>query len=187
MADFAFQQPQDGGQGRNPDDPNGLPLGFDPMLERGPSLQDQRHRVAFSGSYTLPRDFTVSTIVIVGSGRPFNILAGADLNDNKDVTGPSDRPWRIVGDSTTQIGRNAGLMPATSTVDLRVAKRLGLRGRARLDLMVDLFNLFNRTNYTQVDNVFGSGSYPDNPLPTFGQFTEAAPPFQAQLGVKITF
>jgi len=187
MADFAFQQPQDGGDGRNPDDPNGLPLDFDPMLERGPSLQDQRHRVAFSGSYTLPRDFTVSTIVIVGSGRPFNILARADLNDNKDVTGPSDRPWRIEHDPTTQIGRNAGLMPATSTVDLRVAKRLGLGGRARLDLMVDLFNLFNRTNYTQVDNVFGGGSYPADRRETFGQFTEAAPPFQAQLGVKITF
>jgi len=187
MADFAFQQPQDGGDGRNPDDLSGLPLNFDPMLERGPSLQDQRHRVAFSGSYTLPRDFTVSTIVIVGSGRPFNILAGADLNGSKDVTGPSDRPWRIVDAPATQIGRNAGLMPATSTVDLRVAKRLGLPGRARLDLMVDLFNLFNRTNYTQVDNVFGSGSYPADRRETFGQFTEAAPPFQAQLGVKITF
>jgi hypothetical protein len=186
MADFAFQQPQDGGDGR-PDDPNGLPRGFDPMLERGPSLQDQRHRLAFSGSYTLPRDFTVSTIVIVGSGRPFNILAGEDLNGSGDVTGPSDRPWRIEHDPTTQIGRNAGLMPATSTVDLRVAKRLGLGGRARLDLMVDLFNLFNRTNYTQVDNVFGGGSYPADRRETFGQFTEAAPPFQAQLGVKITF
>ena len=35
---------QDSGRGRNPDDLNGLPLGFNPALEKGPSVQDQRHR-----------------------------------------------------------------------------------------------------------------------------------------------
>lgn len=43
------------------------------------------------------------------------------------------------------------------------------------------------TNYTNVDNIFGTGVYPSAPLPTFGQFTEAAPPFQAQLAVKLLF
>jgi hypothetical protein len=135
----------------------------------------------------MPWAVTLSTIVAVGSGRPFNVLAGADLNGNKDVTSPTDRPWRVVGDVTTAIGRNAGLMPATATVDFRVAKRLNLGGHAQLDLMVDLFNLFNRTNYTQINNIFGSDAYPTNPLSTFGQFTEAGPPFQAQLGARISF
>jgi hypothetical protein len=186
--DYAFQQPQDVGRGRNPADPAGLPLGFNPDLERGPSLQDQRHRFLFSGVYMLPWDITLSGIVILGSGRPFNILAGVDLNGDKDGGGsPTDRPRRNTADASTSIGRNAGLLPGYSTVDLRVAKRLGLGGRARLDLMVEVFNLFNRTNYTDVDAIFGKGPYPDNPSPTFGQFTAAAPPFQAQFGAKVSF
>ena len=186
--DYAFQQPQDLGQGRNPADPGGLPLGFNPDLERGPSLQDQRHRFLFTGVYTLPWDITLSGIVVLGSGRPFNVLAGVDLNGNKDGGGsPTDRPRRDTKDPSTSIGRNAGQLPAQYTVDVRVAKRVGLGSRARLDLMIDIFNLFNRTNYTDVDAIFGPGPYPDNPKPTYGQYTAAAPPFQAQLGAKLSF
>jgi hypothetical protein len=53
--------------------------------------------------------------------------------------------------------------------------------------MVEMFNLFNRTNFTNVDNIYGTGPFPGNALPTFGQFTEAAPPFQAQLAARISF
>ena len=68
--DYAFLLPQDNGFGRNPADPAGLPLGFNPDSERGPSLQDERHRFVLSGEYLLPRRVTVSGIVTVGSGRP---------------------------------------------------------------------------------------------------------------------
>ena len=50
-----------------------------------------------------------------------------------------------------------------------------------------MFNLFNRSNFTAVNNVFGTGSYPSSPSPTFGQFTQAAPPRQVQLALKIGF
>ena len=53
--------------------------------------------------------------------------------------------------------------------------------------MFELFNLFNRTNFTSVQNVFGAGSYPGSPLPTYGQFTQAGPPRQAQLALKVNF
>ena len=184
MADFGFQQPQDVGAGRNPDDPSGLPLGFDPYAERGPSLQDQRHRFVFSGSYELPWDVTLSGIVTIGSGRPFNILAGEDLNRNGDSPS-ADRPRLVETDAATSISRNTGLMPATSSVDVRVAKRVALGARARLDLMFEMFNLFNRTNYTQVDNICGK-TYPCT-ITSFGQFTEAGPPFQAQLAARLSF
>ena len=46
--------------------------------------------------------------------------------------------------------------------------------RAYVDAIVEVFNLFNRTNFTQVNSTWGPGAYPDNPLPTFGQFTAAA-------------
>ena len=56
-----------------------------------------------------------------------------------------------------------------------------------VDGIFEVFNLFNRTNYTEINNIFGTGAYPTAPLPTFGQFTQAAPPRQVQLAVKIGF
>lgn len=96
--DIAFSQPQENGSGRNPADPTGLPLGFDPDSERGPSLQDQRHRFVLSGDYRLPGSITVSGVVMLGSGRPYNITAGSDLNHDGAVgnAGPGEKlaTWR---------------------------------------------------------------------------------------------
>jgi len=50
-----------------------------------------------------------------------------------------------------------------------------------------VFNVFNRTNFTDVQNVFGTGAYPTQPSPTFGQFTQADSARQLQLGVRVSF
>ncbi len=42
-----------------------------------------------------------------------------------------------------------------------------------VDGLFEVFNLFNRTNYTEINNIFGPGAYPSAGLPTFGQFTQA--------------
>jgi hypothetical protein len=60
-------------------------------------------------------------------------------------------------------------------------------GRRALDLIVEMFNLLNHTNYTAVDAMFGAGAYPGEPRGTFGRFTKAGPPFQAQLAMKVSF
>src|SRR6185436_18695234 len=64
---------------------------LNPAGERGLSLQDVRSRFIFSGVWELNytqnrflRDFQLSSIVNLESGRPFNLLAGADLNLNGD-------------------------------------------------------------------------------------------------------
>ena len=64
---------------------------------------------------------------------------------------------------------------------------LPIGGRARLEAIFEVFNLFNRANFTDINNVFGPGAYPSNPLPAFGQFLQAAPPRQAQVALKINF
>ena len=176
---------QDSGRGRNPDDLTGLPLGFDPDSEKGPSLQDQRHRFVASGTYILPADVELSSIVTIGSGRPYNILAGVDLNGDGDG-GATDRARTALTDPRTSIERNAGTLPAQATVDLRLARRFPA-GPLGVDAIVEVFNLFDRSNYTAVNNIFGTGAYPTAPLPTFGQFTQAAPPRQVQLAIKIGF
>ena len=180
--------PQNNGLGRNPRDLTGLPLGFDPESERGPSGQDERHRLSVSGVQELGHGFQIAGIVTAGSGRPYNILAGSDLNGDGDGGSfPTDRPRRVPGDPSTSVGRNAGRLPGTASVDLRASKRFSLGGRITADLIVDVFNVFNRTNFTDIQPVFGTGSYPDNPSPTYGQFTQAGAPRQAQLGLKLAF
>ncbi len=179
--------PQDNGRGRNPDDPTGLPVGFDPDAERGPSLQDQRHRFVLSGLVVLPGDIQLASIVTAASGRPYNILAGADLNgDGNGGAFPPDRPRTNPADPASSIGRNAETLPTQATVDLRVSRPIML-GRARLDPIFEVFNLFNRVNYTDVNAIFGPGPYPDRPAPGFGQFTQAAAPLQVQLAVRLSF
>jgi hypothetical protein len=183
--------PQDNGTGRDPNRLTGLPVGFDPDREKGPSLQDQRHRLVLSGFYLAPYGLTVSSIVTVGSGRPFNILAGSDLNQDGDGGAfPSDRPWRTVGDLSSRIGRNLGTLPAQATVDLRVSRAFPIRGRTSIEGLFEVFNLFNRTNFDLTDNgpnIFGTGAYPASPVPGFLKFTQAGPPRQIQLALRVGF
>ena len=181
--------PENNGRGRDPSNPNRLPIGFNPDSERGPSLQDQRHHLVLSGMYVAPYAVNVSAIVTVASGRPYNIIAGADLNGDGDggtIPGP-DRARTNLADPSTSIRRNSGTLPTQASVDLRVNKILPIVGRARLAAIFEVFNLFNRANFTDINNVFGPGAYPSNPLPAFGQFLQAAPPRQAQVALKIEF
>jgi hypothetical protein len=53
--------------------------------------------------------------------------------------------------------------------------------------MLEAFNVLNRTNFIEVNNIFGPGSYPDNPLPTYGLYQQAGAPRQIQLGARLTF
>ncbi len=176
---------QDSGRGRDPNNIDGLPIGFDPDSEKGPSLQDQRHRLVASGIYMLPKAIELSSIITVGSGRPYNILAGVDLNADGDG-GATDRARTTLADIATSVHRNGGTLSTHAAIDLRLARRFAV-GRMNVDGIFEVFNLFNRSNYTAVNNVFGTGSYPASPAPTFGQFTQAAAPRQIQLAMKIGF
>jgi len=180
--------PQNNGRGRNPADPEGLPLGFDPDDERGPSLEDQRHRLVLTGIYAAPAGLYVSSTATIASGRPYNILAGADLNADRDGGAfPPDRARRDPALQSTSVGRNAGTLPRQMVVDVRVSKEIPVRGTVRLETLVEIFNLLNRTNYTDLQNIFGTGEYPANPTPGFGEFTQSGPGRQVQLAVKLHF
>jgi hypothetical protein len=179
--------PQDEGRGRDPANPRALPLGFDPDLDSGPSLQDQRHRFVFSGTYVRPHGIRLSGIVTLASGVPFNILAGSDLNGDGDAgTFPVDRARRIPTDPSTSVGRNTGRLPAESTVDLRVSRQWRV-ARTTVEPVAEVFNLLNHANFTAVNNVFGTGPFPGSALPTYGQFQQAAAARQAQVALRVSF
>jgi hypothetical protein len=186
--------PQDNGRGRNPNDRTGLPVGFDPDAERGPATHDQRHRFVLSGLYQLPWDVQLSAIVTAASGRPYTPLAGADLNGDGDGGAfPSDRARRNPADVASSVGRNSETMKGLVTVDARVGKKFRLGGRAALDVFVEAFNLLDRTNFSEINNVFGRGAFPDQPQTDgqgrviYGRYEQALPPRQVQLAAKVSF
>jgi hypothetical protein len=192
--DFQSIFPQSMGRGRDPNDPTGLPIGFDPMAERGPASHDQRHRFVLSGLYQLPYDFQVSTIITAASGRPYTALAGADLNGDGNGGGtPFDRARRDPANPASSVGRNAETMAAQFNVDLRLSKRFRLGRGAALEAIAEAFNLLDRTNYSEINNVFGRGAFPENPQRdaqgrvTYGLYEQALPPRQVQLALKLSF
>ena len=185
--------PQNNGFGRNPNDKSGLPLGFDPASEWGPATHDQRHRFVFSGFYELPWELRLSALFAAASGRPFTPLAGADLNgDGNGGAFPPDRARRNPADESSGVGRNSETTASYVNLDLRLSKRFRFGKTGGLDLILDVFNVFNRANFFENTNqgsftIFGNGAFPASPLPTYGRYTETLPPRQVQLAAKVSF
>jgi hypothetical protein len=78
-------------------------------------------------------------------------------------------------------------------VDVRLARTFALPRGARVEVLAEAFNLFDRVNYSDVNNVFGPGAFPDQPLVdsagrvTYGRYTKAYPPRQVQLAARVSF
>jgi len=163
---------------------------FDLSKDYGRSDDDQRHRLVVYGSINSPTDpaetlwqklghgFQVSATVQAYSALPFNITSGVTT-----VQGTAGRP--IVDGEF--IERNAGVGDDFFTVSARVSRQFPIRGRARLEGLVEVFNLTNHRNDLTRNGNFGSGAYPTNPSPTFNQITAVADPRSLQLGVRVRF
>jgi hypothetical protein len=162
--------------------------------ERGFSVNDVRNRFVASGIFDVGyngnvflRDFQLSTIVTANSGRPFNLLAGVDLNRNGDNP-PGDRP--------AGIARNAGITPGFVNVDMRLTRVIRFKERYSLTVTFEGFNIFNRTNISVLNRI-----YPPNPDGTFNlpptdggrfiatpdRFRGSFPARQFQLGARFAF
>ena len=182
---------EDPGFGRDPADRSGAPLGFDPASFRGPSAVDQRHRFVLSALGRLPWALELSGIVTVGSGRPFTALSGVDSNgDGLTLT---DRARRDPRDAASRVRRNGERLPGSATVDARLSRRFALPRGASLEVLVEAFNLLDRVNYSEVNNVFGPGAFPDEPQRdsagrvTYGLYTKAYAPRQVQIAARLSF
>lgn len=181
----------DTGRGRNPADPAGLPLGFDPLSERGPSEFNQQHRLVAEGVWVPYGGVQVAGLLTVNSGLPFTARAGVDLNG--DGFPQSDRARTNPLDPTTAVGRNRERLPSQATLDLRVSRPVKLSSRVSVVPAVEVFNLFNRTNYSEVNDVFGAGSFPAAPARdergrvSYGTYQKALAARQVQVMLRVTF
>jgi hypothetical protein len=159
------------------------------------SRYDQRHRLVASALFDLPigdeedqqpgqpmgtwtRAFShieVAPIFTWGSGTPINVVTGAD--DNRSGAFPfTSRPLGMA--------RNSERLPASATLDVRVLKYFDVKPHGKLDLVVEAFNLLNRTNVSQINAVFGSLVAPG---PTFGRPIEAGAARQIQFSIDFEF
>ncbi|MGE3840436.1 MAG: TonB-dependent receptor [Vicinamibacterales bacterium] len=140
--------------------------------EWGLSADDQRHRAVFNGIWQVARGLQVSGLHYLGAGIRRASTYGGDL---RQTGGTFDARLRPDG---TIVPRNSIIKPAENRTDLRVQQRVPLYGRAGIDFIAEVFNIFNRPNYeigTQQSTV---AQYLK---PVSGQYRTA------QLGFRFTF
>jgi outer membrane receptor protein involved in Fe transport len=163
---------------------------FDPKVDMSPSNQDQRNRFIVSGVLSSKnwqnaffRNWTASFIGRFASGRPYTIFTGVD-NDygtlggqnfgNGDGGAPaSDRP---VG-----VGRNSETLPSSSNMDIRLNRKFNMGKKGGLELMLDVFNVFNHYNQTAIQSIQAAPGYGD-PVITTADHNR-----QVQLGVRFSW
>jgi hypothetical protein len=117
----------------------------------------------------------VAPIFTLESGRPVNPLTGIDSNGNGAFP-LSSRPLGF--------GRNSFKTPVLANVDFRVLKYFPFGETAKLDIVAEAFNLFNRANVAQVNPVFGSGPVA---LPSFLQPLTAVGARRIQFSLDFEF
>jgi TonB-dependent receptor-like protein len=109
---------------------------------------DQRHRLVLNGMYELPGGFQVSGLYLYSSGIRQQSSYGVDLRDfGTALVFQEYGAGRLRRDGTV-IPHNSVLDDPIHRVDLRLQWRLRA-GRASIMPLVEVFNLFNNTNFTR--------------------------------------
>jgi hypothetical protein len=191
---------------------------FTAQYDRGLSRLNFPHKVVLSAVWE-PRlktseqwlsrtanGWMLSGIFYETSGRPYSyeIFGGTRLNGGREsINGAGGAVY------LPTVGRNTLRLPDTSRIELRIARTLRLNDHLRVRGTAEAFNLFNRVNYTGVQQrAFLAGTaaagvtpliYQDaaaiaaeglNTRP-FGMYTEAgtsqARERQLQLGLRLDF
>ncbi len=137
-----------------------------PEYDYGPSNQSAPNIFVANGVAVVPWDVHVSGIVFWRSGAAFNPRGiidtdGDGLVDQRDLSQP----------------RNAFRVAPYADVDLRAEKRFPF-GQHAFSVLVEAFNLFNRSNVASVNAVSG---------PTFGTPATYLPGREIQFGVRYFF
>lgn len=118
----------------------------------GLAATDQRHRAVFNGIWEVGHGFQVSGLHYLGAG----IRSSTSYGGDNRLTG-SNFSQRLRPDGTV-VPRNAYIQPAQNRTDLRVQQRIPVQGRLAIDAIVEVFNIFNRQNFT-IDTVEVNPTY----------------------------
>jgi len=69
----------------------------------------------------------------------------------------------------------------------RLSRSFRLAERLQLQALAEAFNLTNHVNGVSLNGVFGTGTYPLNPAPTFQRTTAVGDPRGFQFALKLEF
>ena len=196
----------------------------DLSLEKGHSLTDERHRLSFYGVFDFPWDISLSPIWTFGSGVPMDTFVpglnsrlpslprnalGREIKNvgelNAAITAWNNLPACVPGGGVVPCNVGGALplvgLPDDTTfgdtfnaLDLRLTKSFRITEAQRLQLIGEVFNLFNVTNIRGFNNRNFSGFNNDitsttfnTPVRTAGGFFGSGGPRAFQFAVRYTF
>ncbi len=148
------------------------------------SENDLRHRFVGSAVVDLPLNFVFSTLVATNSGRPYNVLSGRDSNGDRNtndyaVIDDTNRARAQAAGQDLADGlqpRSAARQPSAFLMDIRLSKVFDFGTPGNLELLFEMFNVFNNANRLTSNQSIGS--------PNFGFLNIVGEPRQVQLGVR---
>ena len=176
------------------DDVKGLQNNLDINADWGRSDLDIKHRFVFSPVYEIGRvnndniflrgllsNWTFSGIVTLQSGFAYSA----------NITGDANNDQNSATDRVPGTARNGFTTPNIYIFDARVTKYFRFGERAKLSLIGEAFNLFNRSNIATVNTgqfVFAGGTLsPPSPAAAFGGARTFLGERQMQLAAKFSF
>jgi hypothetical protein len=159
-------------------------------MNQGPLDTDRRHNFTINSRMEVPhtKGLTVSALYRIMTGRPLSII---DSNVDGDQNGNAFDPlpagtYSGVGDYAITVknkgGRNGAYGPNYAQLDARLGYRVRAGGVRTLDLFAEVFNLTDRTNFTNPSG--------DRRLTTFlvpNGLVAGGFPRQLQLGARMGF
>ena len=163
---------------------------LDVSKDWGRSDNDRRHMFVLAGSVNTPmrgarnawqlitHGFQLSAMLQAYSAAPFNITSGVTT-----LQGTAGRP--IVNGSF--IARNSGIGDGFASLGMRVSRTIPLGHSLRLEAIAEVFNVTNAVNEVARNTNFGTGAYPANASPAFGQVTAVGEPRTAQVALRLRF
>jgi hypothetical protein len=155
----------------------GFPLVPDMGAERALAATDQRHRAVFNGIWEVGRGLQLSGLYFFGSGQRFSTTWGPDLR----IQG-ADGASRLRPDGTL-VTRNNLVGKPIHRVDMRIQQQLRIGGRAAVQGIVEVYNIFNHPNfgaYTTQESSVRYGQPDPNPNVAYA-------PRTLQLGFRMLF
>ncbi len=174
---------------------------FDISRDWARSDDDQRHRLVVSGAVNTPSDpaasawqrvthgWQLSALVQAYSALPLNVTSGVTTIEVTPArplaSGPTSAPVDVR--AAQFISRNAGIGPDFFNLSLRASRAFHVAGRLHVEGLIEVFNVTNRANAVTLNGNFGTGAYPANPLPNFGQVLAVGEPRSAQVAVRVRF
>jgi hypothetical protein len=126
---------------------------FDVESDFGIDERDITHRFIFQGTAELGKGFTLSGLGTFRSGLPIPAFESVDVDGNGAIY---DRP---VDSNGNIVPRFPVRQPSFYNVDMRLMWTRNLGRGGEIDLLFEIFNLFNNDNFRTTNFIFASPIY----------------------------